>query len=188
MSCALNLAFFPPYSFVPFCVSERRSWADNFSNTRSHCWVAWCQLWLFWTFAKRKNARPSRGCKTSPLSWERRGTLLEELVYRVSLLPGVSNKATLFCFLQTVFVFLFGIAGQAAKILATRCRWTRKVWLLRSESLFSAPICVLFQLLNYFHQKLPTEHKEQTRGSGYITRRDGRPKGPVLEPEEVEPT
>ena len=190
MSCTLNLAFFPPYAFVPFCISERRSWSDNFRDTRSHCWVAWCQLWPFWKFAKKKKERKniglSGGYKTSPFSWERRSILLEALVYRVSLLPGKNNKATLFCFLQAVFVFLFGIAGQAAEILATRCRWTQKGWLLKSESLFSVLICVLFRLLNYFHQKLPIEHKEQTRGSGFITRRDGRPKEPVLEPEKTE--
>ena len=56
----------PLYSIVTFCISERRSWDDNFRDTRPGCWVVWCHLWPFWNFArekekKKKKARPSRG-------------------------------------------------------------------------------------------------------------------------------
>lgn len=119
MSCTLNLAFFPPYSFVPFYVSERRSWVDNFRDTRSHCWVAWGQLWPFWKFEKERKKK----YKTFMRLWNLSLFLREEghtsWGVKSTVFPFCLVKIIrlLFCFLPTVSAFLFGIAGQAAKIL-----------------------------------------------------------------------
>ena len=43
----------PLHSLVAFCILER-SWANNFRDTRTSCWVAWCQLWPFRNFAGEK--------------------------------------------------------------------------------------------------------------------------------------
>ena len=40
-------------SLVAFCILAR-SWANNFRDTRTSCWVAWCQLWPFRNFAGEK--------------------------------------------------------------------------------------------------------------------------------------
>ena len=73
----------PLYSIVTFCISERRSWDDNFRDTRPGCWVVWCHLWPFWNFArekeKKKKSKTFKRIKNLSLFLRMRGTVLEAL-------------------------------------------------------------------------------------------------------------
>ena len=119
----------PLHCLAVFCISERRSWANNHRGTRPRCWVAWCQLWPFWNFAKGKNPRPSRGYKTSPYFWERGGGIvLKVLACCASLLPGKENKETLFYFLQTLSLYLYLALADREPRFWQHSYWMPTLW------------------------------------------------------------
>ena len=72
------------------------SWADNFRDTRPSCWVAQCQLWPFWNFAKEKKQQDlQEDLKLLPIP-KKGGTALEVLTFclekLVKLVFSISSK------------------------------------------------------------------------------------------------
>ena len=99
----------PLHSLVAFCISERRSWADNFRDTSLGCWVIWCHLWPS-KLCKRKQQQKSKifkrlVIKPLPIPEKGRGTVLEPLACCVSLLPSKNNNVTLFYFLRALSLY-----------------------------------------------------------------------------------
>ena len=100
----------PLYSIVTFCISERRSWDDNFRDTRPGCWVVWCHLWPFWNFAREKEKKK----KKQDLQEDKKPLPIPENEGHsswgtncVSILPGQNNKVVLFYSLQTPSPYLY---------------------------------------------------------------------------------
>ena len=90
-----------PHSLVASYILKR-SWANNFRDTRRGCWIDWCQLWLFWNFAKEKTKQD--------LHWD---------IKRLPILQGgVGHSFCFFLLHNPVPVFLFSISTQRAKIFS----------------------------------------------------------------------
>ena len=63
---------------------------------------------ITWKLCKRKKIKQDLQEDIKPLPIPKKGSIvLEALVCCVSLLPGKNNKATLFCFLQTLSPYIY---------------------------------------------------------------------------------
>ena len=191
MSCTLNLAFFPPYSFVPFYVSERRSWADNFRDTRSHCWVAWGQLWPFWKFEKERKKKYKTFMRLWNLSlflreeghtsWGVKSTVFPFCLVKIIRQRVIRQFANCLCI--SVWHRWAGSQDFGNKVQVDLEGAVVEIWEpVQCSYMCSCPAAELLSSeTSYWTQRA-------SNGGGFVTRRDVRPKEPVLEPEKIEST